>query len=467
MNDFSDLELAAARSKSAQARFIYFLGFAALLSLPLISIVLTDADVIVTQDSSEVAGSRVESPVKSAFEPSTTANDKSTAPERYPVTPHQIHAAKFLLGNSIWSERAEAYLQATTEGLQTATQNEMANEFVSQQSIFERQLDEKLSENFSKVSSELVSKLLKSLPAKSQCDECMNKWRNLAQRLPEFLQAASDYQRAIASMDIRLETKALVALDDLTPGTNFFDSRIVANEEKIRAAEKEQILGSLSEAMNQIDVFDFSVLSDEQIKFINADPDLARLKQQLDLSNEAKLRSSFERKLQGLAGSDNWLEIIKVSKSISANLVTEQSETLISTAGSIAELQAKTRSLINNPSRLSDYRVQKYATTLSEQNQGFNELSAELSSQDAKLNALLIESQRPLQVTLISDGKTEILIPRVGRVAPTQRKQIELRPGAYRLIGRCKGALDNEFSLIVDRANLPLEVEVNCGPSLN
>ena len=104
----------------------------------MISIVLTDADVTVTQDGSEIGESRLESPVKGAFEPSTTTNDKSTAPERYPVTLHQIQAAKFLLGNSIWSERAEAYLQATTEGLQTATQNEMGNEFVSQQTIFER-----------------------------------------------------------------------------------------------------------------------------------------------------------------------------------------------------------------------------------------------------------------------------------------------------------------------------------------
>ena len=467
MKDQSDLELAVARSKSAQARFIYFLALAALSSLLLASIVLTDADVTVTQDASGVERIRHESPVKSAFEPSTKINDQSTAPERYPVTPQQIQAAKFLLANSIWSERAEAYLEATTDGIQTSTQNELGNEFVSQQTIFEQQLDEKLSESFSKVSSELVSKLLKSLPEISQCDECLNRWRSVAERLPEFLQAASDYQRAIASMDTRLETKALVALDDLTPGTNFFGSKIVANEEKIRAAEKEQILMLLSEAMSQADVFNFSVLSDEQIQFINADPDLTRLKQQLDLSNEAKLRSNFELKLQDLAGADNWLEIIKASKSVSANLVTEQSEALISTASSITELQAKTGSLINNPSRLSDYRVQKYATTLSEQSRNFNNLSAELRSLDAKLNALLVESQHPLQVTLISDGKTEILIPRVGRVAPTERKQIELRPGAYRLIGRCKGALDNELSLIVDSANLPLKVEVNCGPSLN
>ena len=69
---------------------------------------------------------------------------------------------------------------------------------------------------------------------------------------------------------------------------------------------------------------------------------------------------------------------------------------------------------------------------------------------------------RPVSVTVISDGKTWVSI--VGSIAPkkTRKTQIEVMPDVYKVIGTRRGYKGVEFEYSVDANNLPIEITVKC-----
>lgn len=464
---FSDLELAAAKSKSAQNRMVLLL--VSILALGVVALLLLTG---LTEGSQKARlpedANRYHSPNQSAIASEEIAETKDNViTNTYPVTPEQKNAAEFLLSDPALHDQASAYLTSIKEGTQTGKEREVANGFVDEQIKFEIQLNDKLAEGFSAINSVLVSRLLLSLPAEPQSYELLQHWYSLSGSLSDYTKITNDYKQAIGAQDQLGELQHLISLDKLTPDVDFFGKRIAKIRRDLLQQKKAIISTQLSKALSSEAIFDFKAISVAEKKVINSDSKLRELKMQVELSNESKRRKSLEKKLTVLAKSDNWSQIKTLSNGLTTNLITENSESLISTAGSILDLQSKFQSLINTPKRLSDYRVQEFANSLFEQQRVFEGLSPTLEEQSVKLQSLMIEAQRPLTVLILSDSKAQILIPRVGIVAPTERKEIMLKPGLYRFIGRCKGASDNEVSVIIDEVNMPIVVEVRCGSSLN
>ena len=88
-----------------------------------------------------------------------------------------------------------------------------------------------------------------------------------------------------------------------------------------------------------------------------------------------------------------------------------------------------------------------------------------LEPRGPKLAALLAQTQRlieayrhPVAVTLLSDNETQVTLSTVGQLGSFERKQVNLRPGAYTLIGSRDGCRDVRQQIVVRADMRPIEI---------
>jgi hypothetical protein len=78
---------------------------------------------------------------------------------------------------------------------------------------------------------------------------------------------------------------------------------------------------------------------------------------------------------------------------------------------------------------------------------------AVLSRQIATVESLLVAAETPQRVALTSDNLTDITVYRIGRLGTFERKEVELLPGRYTVVGQRAGFRDvrREFDLLPGR----------------
>ena len=88
-----------------------------------------------------------------------------------------------------------------------------------------------------------------------------------------------------------------------------------------------------------------------------------------------------------------------------------------------------------------------------------------LNPRGPNLAALLVRTQRlieayrhPVAVTLLSDNETQVTLSTVGQLGSFERKQVNLRPGAYTLIGSRDGCRDVRQQIVVRADMRPIEI---------
>lgn len=60
----------------------------------------------------------------------------------------------------------------------------------------------------------------------------------------------------------------------------------------------------------------------------------------------------------------------------------------------------------------------------------------------ARVSALLPEFERPVRLSLVSDGFTQVTITNVGAFGSFTHRDVELKPGRYTVIGSREGYRD-------------------------
>jgi hypothetical protein len=87
-------------------------------------------------------------------------------------------------------------------------------------------------------------------------------------------------------------------------------------------------------------------------------------------------------------------------------------------------------------------------------------------AQVTALEKALAEARTPLPVVLESDGLTDVVLSRVGRLGTLTRRTVELRPGTYTVVGSRRGFRDvrREFT-VAPGAPAPV-VSVRCEEAL-
>jgi len=117
---------------------------------------------------------------------------------------------------------------------------------------------------------------------------------------------------------------------------------------------------------------------------------------------------------------------------------------------------------IGQSARLSDEAVLQEATGVLEQAESMGSSGARLATQVSRLTDLVAEYSTSVQVHLLSDNHTEVVVYKVGTIGKFDRHDLVLRPGTYTVIGRRQGYRDVRHRLVVRANEAPAPLVVRC-----
>ncbi|HEX6993766.1 MAG TPA: hypothetical protein VF339_06420 [Gammaproteobacteria bacterium] len=134
-----------------------------------------------------------------------------------------------------------------------------------------------------------------------------------------------------------------------------------------------------------------------------------------------------------------------------------------------ADLDAKLANLIDNPSLLFRDDVLASARALLDEARAVSARATEeigpqprLDGQIARLEELVTAASTPVRVRLVSDGLTQVMVYRVGRLGTFTTHELELRPGNYTVVGSRDGYRDVRRTLTIVPGREPEPVSVIC-----
>jgi serine/threonine protein kinase/tetratricopeptide (TPR) repeat protein len=120
------------------------------------------------------------------------------------------------------------------------------------------------------------------------------------------------------------------------------------------------------------------------------------------------------------------------------------------------------QALIDRPDRLSSPQVRDEALTLLQSAEEQPSPGPSLRLQMARLSSMLPEFDKPVPLSLLSDSLTQVAIPGVGAFGTFARRDIELKPGHYTVIGTRDGYRDVRRDITVSPGQQTQTVNVSC-----
>jgi tetratricopeptide (TPR) repeat protein len=106
------------------------------------------------------------------------------------------------------------------------------------------------------------------------------------------------------------------------------------------------------------------------------------------------------------------------------------------------QLHDELQALMDRPDLLAAPDARAHAATLLQNAQQIESPGPVLRLQIARLSALLPEFERPVRLTLVSDGLTQVSVSGVGAFGGFTHREVDLKPGHYTLLGTREGYRD-------------------------
>lgn len=131
-----------------------------------------------------------------------------------------------------------------------------------------------------------------------------------------------------------------------------------------------------------------------------------------------------------------------------------------------AALDERLQRYLDKPERLSTEVVAREAAAVLEQAALTQPAGPRLAAQRAALERLLAGVSQPVAVQILSDGRTQVTILRVGPLGAFKQKALTLRPGSYVVVGARSGYRDARRTLIVPIGRSPEPLDVRCDEAL-
>ncbi len=127
-----------------------------------------------------------------------------------------------------------------------------------------------------------------------------------------------------------------------------------------------------------------------------------------------------------------------------------------------AELQHRIEALNREPQRLWDAAGRAEARTLIATAAATGNPRARLAAAAGELERLAAAAQVPVRLRLESDGMTQVAIYRVGQYGSFSRREVELLPGRYTVVGTRNGYRDVRHEVLLPPGGAPVAVVVRC-----
>jgi hypothetical protein len=127
-----------------------------------------------------------------------------------------------------------------------------------------------------------------------------------------------------------------------------------------------------------------------------------------------------------------------------------------------ADLDEKLEFHLANPGRLATQTVFDDAASVLEEALETVPSGVRLERQIASLETVLERASTPVAVVLESDASTEVMVYRVGRLGTFMRRELNLKPGAYTVVGSRPGYRDVRLQLVVTPGSPPKPLVIRC-----
>jgi serine/threonine protein kinase/tetratricopeptide (TPR) repeat protein len=127
-----------------------------------------------------------------------------------------------------------------------------------------------------------------------------------------------------------------------------------------------------------------------------------------------------------------------------------------------AELNDSLQALIERPERLASQAVRAEADTLIKRAAVQEPTGPVLRSQIARLQILLPGFDTPVRVEMLSDNATQVQIQRVGTFGAFDKREIELKPGKYTVVGTRPGFRDVRRDVTIAPGGDVQTISVSC-----
>jgi hypothetical protein len=193
------------------------------------------------------------------------------------------------------------------------------------------------------------------------------------------------------------------------------------------------------------------------------DPALADARQRLAAARHATRVSAWRRQAAAKAQAEDWAGAAALyDRLLAAEPGALAAQRGAEQAQSRLAWHQRLQQMLVNPQRLYEPAVRRDAeqmlAALAETPAGEPLLKAKIE----RLRDAVETAKQPLTLTLRSDGQTEVSIQRIGLIGRFQRRDIELLPGRYILVGARIGYRDVRESIFISPER-PLEpVTVQC-----
>jgi tetratricopeptide (TPR) repeat protein len=126
------------------------------------------------------------------------------------------------------------------------------------------------------------------------------------------------------------------------------------------------------------------------------------------------------------------------------------------------ELLRQLDALRASPDRLMSAAVRDQAKALVAEAQKFSASSPTLQQKSQALATLLSQYEAPVRVALLSNSLTEVVVYKVGRMGAFDRREIELLPGTYTVVGTRVGFRDVRRELTVQPGQNAPSLDIRC-----
>lgn len=183
-----------------------------------------------------------------------------------------------------------------------------------------------------------------------------------------------------------------------------------------------------------------------------------------DAAQRARAFDAVRQRAAGLEAQERWEEALsEYDAALKADPSLGFAQQGKARAAARASLEQRLQVLIDRPEQLASAAARANALALIET---ANEQSASgpvLRSQVARLQILLPAFDTPVHLALMSDGATRVAIPSVGFSGIFSRRDIQLKPGKYTVIGTRNGYRDVRRDITIAPGQGVQTISVSCG----
>jgi eukaryotic-like serine/threonine-protein kinase len=183
----------------------------------------------------------------------------------------------------------------------------------------------------------------------------------------------------------------------------------------------------------------------------------------VDAAERSRGFGALQTRAEDLEADERWDEALAAYKSaLRQNPALEFAQQGKARAQARLDLSETLQGFIDRPDRLASPAARTEAETALQSAQAVSSPGPALRLQIARVSALLPELDRTVRLSLVSDGLTQVSIPEVGSFGGFSRRDVELKPGRYTVIGTREGYREVRRDITLTPGQQGQTINVTC-----